>query len=64
MGSTMFYGAFGQGDNGAGTEYDTWTLAVNHKMSKRTSVYGGFAQVDVDGGAESDMFTVGMVHNF
>ena len=64
MGSTMFYGAFGQGDDDAGTEYDSWTLAVKHSMSKRTSLYGGFANKDVDGGAESDLFTVGMVHNF
>jgi predicted porin len=65
MGSTMFYVAFGQGDDDAGTEYDSWTIALNHKMSNRTSVYGGFARVDVDGlSEESDLFTVGMVHNF
>jgi predicted porin len=65
MGSTMFYAAFGQGDDDAGTEYDTWTLALKHNMSKRTSVYGGFASVDVDGAADDDdIFTVGMVHNF
>ena len=65
MGSTMLYAAFGQGDDDAGTEYDSWTLAAKHNMSKRTSVYGGFARVDVDGlNEESDLFTVGMVHNF
>jgi predicted porin len=66
MGSTMFYGAYGQGDDktGANSEYDTWTLAVNHSMSKRTSVYGGYAQLDPDGANKEDLFTVGMVHNF
>ena len=64
MGSTMFYGTFGQGDDDAGGEYDSWRLAVKHSMSKRTSVYGGFARVDVDGADEADLFTVGMVHNF
>jgi predicted porin len=65
MGSTMFYGAFGQGDEDIGSagEYDTWTLAVNHKLSKRTSVYTGFSRVDYDAG-DDDLFTVGMVHNF
>ncbi|MCW9059747.1 MAG: porin [Gammaproteobacteria bacterium] len=65
MGSTMFVATFAQGDDDAGTEYDSWRLAVKHDMSKRTSVFGGFARVDVDGATdEDDLFTVGMVHNF
>ena len=65
MGSTMFIATFGQSDDDAGTEADSWRLAVKHAMSKRTFVYGGFARVDEDGAAdEDDLFTVGMVHNF
>jgi predicted porin len=54
MGNTMAYYAFGQGEydfNGFGgksDDYDTWTLAIIHNMSKRTKVYMGFSQVDCD----------------
>ena len=54
MGNTMAYYAFGQGEydfNGLGgksDDYDTWTLAIIHNMSKRTKVYMGFSQVDCD----------------
>ena len=67
MGSTMFYGAYGQGDRSTGAandEHDSWTLAVNHKLSKRTSVYGGFEALDRDTQDKRELFTVGMVHNF
>jgi predicted porin len=54
LGNTMAYYAFGQGEydnNGFGgesTDYDTWTLALIHSLSKRTKVYAGFSQVDCD----------------
>jgi len=54
MGNTMAYYAFGQGEydfNGLGgksDDYDTWTLAILHNMSKRTKLYMGFSQVDCD----------------
>jgi predicted porin len=54
LGNTMVYYAFGQGEydnNGVGAksdDYDTWTLALIHSMSKRTKLYAGFSEVDCD----------------
>jgi predicted porin len=54
MGNTMAYFAWGQGEydfNGIGGKsqnYDTWTLALIHSLSKRTKVYMGFSEVDCD----------------
>ena len=54
LGNTMAYYAFGQGeydDNSVGgksDDYDTWTLAVMHSLSKRTKLYAGFSEVDCD----------------
>ena len=54
LGNTMAYYAFGQGEydnNGLGgksDDYDTWTLAIIHNLSKRTKLYAGFSQVDCD----------------
>ena len=52
LGNTMAYYAFGQGEydinGGESHDYDTWTLAVMHSLSKRTKAYAGFSQVDCD----------------
>ena len=54
LGNTMAYYAFGQGEyddntvGGESTDYDTWTLALVHSLSKRTKVYLGFSEVDCD----------------
>ena len=54
LGNTMAYYAFGQGEydnNGIGSksnDYDTWTLALIHSLSKRTKLYAGFSEVDCD----------------
>jgi len=54
LGNTMAYYAFGQGEyddntpGGESTDYDTWTLAVIHSLSKRTKLYAGFSEVDCD----------------
>ena len=44
--------AFGQGEydfnGGKSDNYDTWTLALIHSLSKRTKVYAGFSEVDCD----------------
>ena len=53
MGNTMAYFAFGHGEydfNGVGgtQDYDTWTLALMHSLSKRTKLYMGFSEVDCD----------------
>ena len=67
LGGTMAYVAYGRGDRklGAGDdEHRSWTLAVNHSFSKRTSVYGGFERLDRDVRGKRDLTTVGVVHNF
>ncbi|MBD3394403.1 MAG: porin [Chitinivibrionales bacterium] len=52
MGNTLLYAAYAQGDDtgsaAGSTEYDAWTLAADHHLSKRTDVYAGFNQVDCD----------------
>lgn len=51
MGNTLAYFAYGMGDDDSSaidTEYDVWTLAVDHRLSKRTDVYAGFTQIDCD----------------
>jgi predicted porin len=52
LGNTMAYYAFGQGEydfnGGKSDDYDTWTLAIIHSLSKRTKVYMGFSEVDCD----------------
>ncbi|RRQ22286.1 porin [Thiohalobacter thiocyanaticus] len=65
MGNNMLYLAYGEGDdnsNNAG-EYDSWTLAATHSMSKRTMVYTGWNTTDM-GGADADQFSVGIKHKF
>jgi predicted porin len=67
LGSTMAYFAYGAGDRSLGNandEHVSWTLAVKHGFSKRTSAYGGFERLDRDADGERDLFTLGMVHNF
>ena len=67
MGDTMFYGAYGKGDRKTGAasdQHDSWTIAVNHSFSKRTSVYAGYEEMDRDTMDTRELFTVGMVHNF
>ncbi|MGB5439572.1 MAG: porin, partial [Gammaproteobacteria bacterium] len=52
LGNTMAYLAYGQGEydfnGGKSDNYDTWTLALIHSLSKRTKVYAGFSEVDCD----------------
>ncbi len=67
MGNTMLYAGYGQKDDSndvTNTEHDAWTLAVDHKMSKRTDIYAGFNQIDADASGETDTFSVGMRHKF
>jgi len=80
MGSNMVYLGYGQGDtdNVANDDYDAWTLALMHSMSKRTKVYVGFSQQDCGSAAEDefgssacdghtgekDQFSLGMKHKF
>ena len=81
LGNTMAYFAYGQGefDNAGSTsdDYTSWTLAVMHSLSKRTSLYTGFSEVDCDvqvsdtvcedvgpSGGEDDKFSIGMKHKF
>ncbi|HEY9120172.1 MAG TPA: porin, partial [Marinobacter sp.] len=68
MGGTTLYLGFGQAEDqgavGANWEQDSITLAVNHKLSKRTDIYGGWAQTDIDGLGEEDLISVGMRHKF
>ena len=67
LGSTMAYFAYGAGDRSLGNandEHVSWTLAVKHGFSKRTSAYGGFERLDRDVDGKRDQFTIGMVHNF
>lgn len=67
MGNTMLYVGFGQADelDGAAYSHDAITLAVDHKLSKRTDVYAGWANVDEDNsGIEADLVSVGIRHKF
>ena len=67
LGGTMAYLAYGAGDRSLGNandEHVSWTLAVKHGFSNRTSVYGGFERLDRDVDGKRDLFTVGLVHNF
>jgi predicted porin len=67
LGGTMAYFAYGRGDTKLGNandQYRSWTLAVNHGFTKRTSAYGGFERLERDVDGKRDLFTVGMVHNF
>ena len=67
LGGTMAYFAYGRGDRNLGAaddEHRSWTLAVNHSFTKRTSVYGGFERLDRDIRGKRDLTTFGMVHNF
>jgi predicted porin len=91
MGNNTLYAAFGQGD-GDGTdsygdgylnsdvEYDVFTIAAIHTMSKRTSVYAAYNHFDGDATVtekdgdfelyrtnanfESDVFALGIKHKF
>lgn len=66
MGNNMLYLAYGEGDDNSNNvgEYDSWTLAATHSMSKRTMVYTGWNTTDMSGGAEADQFSVGIKHKF
>jgi len=54
LGNTMAYLGYGGGEykhNGFGgstDDYDAWTLALIHSLSKRTKIYAGFSEVDCD----------------
>jgi predicted porin len=63
-GNTLFFGGYGQGDDadsggtntlpqGIDTGYTSWTLAVDHHLSKRTDVYAGYNRLDCNSYAGS-----------
>jgi predicted porin len=61
-GNTLFFGGYGQADdadtggsipNGIDTGYTSWTLAVDHHLSKRTDVYAGYNRLDCNSYAGS-----------
>lgn len=70
MGGTTLYLGYGQAeelDGSTAYEHDAITLAVDHKLSKRTDVYAGWSQIDRDytgGDGETDLISVGMRHKF
>jgi len=81
MGNNMLYVAYGQADAdvdevgggvSANVEYDTFTIAGVHSMSKRTIIYAAHNNFDGEyddsddffGNLESDIFAVGMKHKF
>jgi predicted porin len=43
---------------------DDIRLALQHSMSKRTSVYVAYHNEDTDGGTDNDEFALGMIHSF
>lgn len=80
MGNNTLYGAYGQGDFDAteiavsplvwSAEYDVWTIAAIHTMSKRTSLMAGYSSFEgevrgddtFDG--EQDILSIGLKHKF
>ena len=63
-GNTLFFGGYGQGDDadsggnntlpqGIDTGYTSWTVAVDHHLSKRTDVYAGYNRLDCNSYAGS-----------
>jgi predicted porin len=62
-----------RGVQGADGDADGWAIAVNHNLSKRTSVYGGYMANDYDTNAAAqatyadtdvDAWAIGMLHKF
>ena len=59
-GNTLLYGGYGEGDNANNSTnlansggvanldsgFSSWTVAVDHKLSKRTDVYAGYNKLD------------------
>jgi predicted porin len=56
-GNTLFFGGYGQADDvdsggnnslqqGIDTGYTSWTIALDHHLSKRTDVYAGYNRLD------------------
>ena len=81
LGNTMAYFAYGQGEfdfaGSSSEDYNSWTLALMHHMSKQTLLYTGYNQVDCDhyvagsvcdqvagSGGEDEKFSIGMQHKF
>ncbi len=69
LGNTLVFGGYGSAgdaDSGGGntlpqgidTGYTSWTLAVDHHLSKRTDVYGGYNHLNCDNYAGSVCGTV------
>ncbi len=61
-GNTLFFGGYGKADdadtggsipNGIDTGYTSWTLAMDHHLSKRTDVYAGYNRLDCNSYAGS-----------
>jgi predicted porin len=57
FGSNMLYVGYGQGESdpsvGTTNEYDAFTVAGTHSMSKRTMAYAAWSSADCDAGANS-----------
>ena len=81
MGNNMLYAAYGQGNGdfpGFDQDYDTYTIAGVHSMSKRTSIYAGYTATDCDAaisdtvcedtdianGGDLSAFALGVKHKF
>ncbi len=75
MGNNKLIANYGNGEvtNGTTTaDADTWGLALQHKMSKRTSAYAAYVDASGDettagvktAKADGDSFSVGMTHSF
>lgn len=69
MGANMFYAAYGQGDNdntATNTEYDSFTIAGVHSLSKSTKLYAAYNTYDDDvaTGVESTTFALGAKYKF
>ena len=73
FGNTLFFGGYGQADSvnngpndsiasiygpGIDTGYTSWTVAIDHHLSKRTDVYGGYNHLNCDNYAGSVCGTV------
>jgi predicted porin len=74
IGNTLLYLGYGHGEDFQAKsndyEHDAWTIALDHRLSKRTDAYVGWNQTDVDSdgaGAidgETDLFSLGLRHKF
>lgn len=63
FGNNAIIGSYTAADTN-NVDTDDIRLALQHSMSKRTSVYVAYHNEDVDGGSDTDQFALGMIHSF